>query len=92
MGDVKATARQEAEQAVQDDVDGKPVDWIAVARRTLGDVMANGMDRDRVNAARAFLAPAKAREGDPDDEARALGGEELQRELEAERERLGLRG
>lgn len=95
-------ARQEAEKAVLDDSAGRPVDWEAVARRTLGDVMAHGEDKDRVSAARGWAAIylRAGKEREPADDARELGGEELveeMREFDAwraakrERAKLGLK-
>lgn len=55
-------ARGRARKALEALQLGEDVDLELVGKLTLVDVMANGEDKDRVNAARAFLAPRKAKE------------------------------
>ena len=56
------TARQRAQDALEELLAGDDPDLELVGKVTLLDVMANGEDKDRVNAARVFQAPRKAKE------------------------------
>jgi hypothetical protein len=55
-------ARESAEAALAALERGEDVDLELVAKVTLVDVMAHGEDKDRVNAARAFTRPRKAKD------------------------------
>jgi hypothetical protein len=58
----QATARDNARAALAAILRGEDVDAELVGKVTLFDVMANGEDKDRVNAARVFQAPRKAKD------------------------------
>jgi hypothetical protein len=56
------TARELAQDALEAMKRGEDVDLERIGHMTLLDVQANGEDKDRVNAARAFTRPRKAKD------------------------------